>query len=120
MTLRLSLVGAALLACMSAPAAAQCVPASIARNNPAFTAPGTPDACAPKPKVAEKPKALRPEERTVSAMDLDAKRAGKTPEVTRDADGTIVTRVGDTEMRINGYVRYDFTTSSKDKLYRVR
>ncbi|MEJ1158762.1 hypothetical protein [Prosthecomicrobium sp. N25] len=122
MTRRLAcLLAAASWLLPAVPAMAQCVPASVARNNPAFSstaATGARDACAPKPQARAKPKPARPEERTVSGLDLMEKEgAAKAPTVTRDAEGRTVTRVGDTEIRFGGYVRTDVIVSSGSGRY---
>lgn len=101
---------AAVLLLLAGPAAAECVGA---RNNTAFStsaATGSLDPCEVKARMAvPKPaKPATPARKQASALDVPAApppAAG--PTTTVDEDGRTVTRIGNTEIRTGGYVRFE-------------
>lgn len=110
MTAKLVPTAAALLVILAGPAAAACVGA---RNNTAFStsaATGSLDPCDVKARldVPKPAKPATPVRKQASALDVPAApppAAG--PTTTVDEDGRTVTRIGNTEIRMGGSVRFE-------------
>lgn len=118
--MRTALTTAVFVVCAATVAEGACERTPGVRNNPAFSshaALGTADPCkiaplaarpAPKRNAAPSP---RPEERTVTALDLATSRRSE-PEVTveRDEAGRTVLRSGNTEVRISASLRFEVSS----------